>query len=784
MDFSQVEEHDGARWSWMTWPSSRLDATRCVVPFGCMYTPLKKLARLPALLPYEPVACKTCSCILNPYARVDVRSQQWACPFCYSRNALPPHYAGITETNLPAELIPDFTTVEYALPRHAAPPPVLYFVLDVCVSVAELDAAKGYIVKALSLLPPDVIVGLITFGRNVHVHVLAEAEIGKAYVLRGDKPYAADAIQRLLGVTPVPGAGAGGAKSASGAGAAPVAPAAGPAGRHPGLIAAARFLQPVAECEFGLTSVLEELAPDAWPVPENQRPQRATAGALSVAVAVLESGAASIGARVELLLGGPATVEPGAVVALEQGDAVRSHSDIDKDNAPFHKSALKTYDAIAARAVNAGHTVDVWACALDQVGSYEMKSCVDRTGGVFIQSESFRHPMFKRSFEKFFQASSVEGGAPALDMGFQATFEVLTSREFKVAGVIGGVASLGKASPSVSQDVEVGIGGTSAWRLCSLDPNTSLAIYFEVVNQHSTPIPEGQYRYVQYTTRYQHGSGQYRMRVSTIAGHWTDGNNVADLASGFDQEAAAVLLARMAVYKTENEEAFDILRWVDRMLIRLCARFASYEKDAPDTFALSPNMSLYPQFMFNLRRSQFLQVFNSSPDETAFYRSYLNRENTTNGLLMIQPTLMAYTLEAPPEPVLLDVASVSPNRLLLLDSFFYVIVFHGDSIAQWRKAGYADQPENEHLRLLLQAPKEDAAAILEERFPFARYIECDQYGSQASQARFLLAKLNPSVNHHAAETGASSESDAFIFTDDVSLQVFMDHLKKLAVAPQ
>lgn len=201
MDFSQVEEHDGARWSWMTWPSSRLDATRCVVPFGCMYTPLKKLARMPALLPYEPVACKTCSCILNPYARVDVRSQQWACPFCYSRNALPPHYAGITENNLPAELIPDFTTVEYALPRHAAPPPVLYFVLDVCVSAAELDAAKGYVVKALSLLPPDVLVGLITFGRNVHVHVLAEAEIGKAYVLRGDKPYAADAIQRLLGVT-------------------------------------------------------------------------------------------------------------------------------------------------------------------------------------------------------------------------------------------------------------------------------------------------------------------------------------------------------------------------------------------------------------------------------------------------------------------------------------------------------------------------------------------------------------------------------------------------------
>ena len=30
------------------------------------------------------------------------------------------------------------------------------------------------------------------------------------------------------------------------------------------------------------------------------------------------------------------------------------------------------------------------------------------------------------------------------------------------------------------------------------------------------------------------------------------------------------------------------------------------------------------QFMFHLRRSQFLQVFNNSPDETAYYRYFLN----------------------------------------------------------------------------------------------------------------------------------------------------------------
>ena len=104
-----------------------------------------------------------------------------------------------------------------------------------------------------------------------------------------------------------------------------------------------------------------------------------------------------------------------------------------------------------------------------------------------------------------------------------------------------------------------------------------------------------------------------------------------------------------------------------------------------------------------------------------------------------------------------------------------MIVFHGETISAWRKQGYHEDPEHQNFRELLTAPKEDAAVLLTERFPVPMYIECDQYGSQA---RFLLAKLNPSVTHNSQNQGASSD---FLFTDDVSLQVFMDHLKRLAV---
>ncbi len=73
--------------------------------------------------------------------------------------------------------------------------------------------------------------------------------------------------------------------------------------------------------------------------------------------------------------------------------------------------------------------------------------------------------------------------------------------------------------------------------------------------------------------RYQHSNGRFRMRVTTVGGAWqADASNLASVAASFDQEAAAVLMARYAVKKTDAEEPADIMRWLDRALIRLCAR--------------------------------------------------------------------------------------------------------------------------------------------------------------------------------------------------------------------
>lgn len=89
-------------------------------------------------------------------------------------------------------------------------------------------------------------------------------------------------------------------------------------------------------------------------------------------------------------------------------------------------------------------------------------------------------------------------------------------------------------------------------------------------------------------------------------------------------------------------------------------------------------------------------------------RHVLDEEDVNNSLTMIQPTLMSYTFDVPPQPVLLDSVSIKPDVILLLDTFFHILIFHGETIAQWRKAGYQDQEGYENFKELLEAPVRDA----------------------------------------------------------------------------
>ncbi|XP_017082250.1 protein transport protein Sec23A isoform X1 [Drosophila eugracilis] len=768
----QNEDRDGVRLTWNVWPSSRIEASRLVVPLACLYQPLKERPDLPPIQ-YDPVLCtrSNCRAILNPLCQVDYRAKLWVCNFCFQRNPFPPQYAAISEQHQPAELIPGFSTIEYTITRAPTMPPVFIFLVDTCMDEEELDALKDSLQMSLSLLPPNALVGLITFGKMIQVHELGAEGCSKSYVFRGTKDLTAKQVQDMLGIgrgaapgpqqqQQLPGQPAGAA--------APVPPA------H-------RFLQPIGQCDVALGDLLSELQRDPWPVPQGKRYLRSTGAALSIAVGLLECTYPNTGGRIMTFVGGPCSQGPGQVLDDELKHPIRSHHDIHKDNVRFMKKAIKHYDALALRAATNGHSVDIYSCALDQTGLLEMKQLCNSTGGHMVMGDSFNSSLFKQTFQRVF----ARDGRNDLKMAFNATLEVKCSRELKISGGIGSCVSLNVKSPSVS-DVEIGMGNTVQWKLCTLNPSSTVAYFFEVVNQHAAPIPQGGRGCIQFITQYQHPSGQRRIRVTTLARNWADAtSNVHHISAGFDQEAAAVLMARMVVYRAETDEGPDILRWVDRQLIRLCQKFGEYSKDDPNSFRLSQNFSLFPQFMYHLRRSQFLQVFNNSPDETTFYRHMLMREDLTQSLIMIQPILYSYSFNGPPEPVLLDTASIQADRILLMDTFFQILIYHGETIAQWRALKYQDMPEYENFKQLLQAPVDDAQEILQTRFPMPRYIDTEHGGSQA---RFLLSKVNPSQTHNnmyaygQAPIGQVTDGGAPVLTDDVSLQLFMEHLKKLAVS--
>jgi protein transport protein SEC23 len=719
------------------------------------------------------------------------------------RNHFPPHYAeAISETNLPAELIPQYATCEYELPSVPdMGPPAFLFVVDTCSHPEELAELADSLQQILNLLPEQSLVGLITYGTNVQVHELGFESCSKAYVLRGNREYAPGRVGELLGCTPR-------------------APAPQPPGQPgqsqqqpqaplgPGQEVLQRFLMPVSECSFQLEAILDDLRKDPWPVPPEKRVARATGSALSVATSLLHLAIPRRGARIMLFTGGPCTTGPGAVVSRMKEEDMRSHQDLAKKAEPLFQPAKDFYAKLSqptnqpaptkkgsppATHNTSYHVVDVFACSLDQVGLLEIRELVEATGGLMVLGDSFGQSVFKESLRRVFatypEEDPQDGGS--MTMAFGGSLEVLTSREFKISGAIGPMSSLQKNGPNVS-DLEVGKGATNAWSLGGIDPCTTVAVYFDITNPGNTPMSEDKRRYIQFLTKYQHSNGRTRLRATTVCGPWYNtplqdpnnpqqnrGGNMYDpVKASFDQEAAAVLTARMAVHNTETDNVEDVLRWVDRSLIRLCSKFAEYTPENPESFRLSPEFSLYPQFMFHLRRSQFLQLFNSSPDEAAYYRYILTRENTTNSLVMIQPTLLSYSFNGPPQAALLDSESVRPDVILLLDTFFHVVVFHGETVAAWREQRYHEQEEHASFRALLEAPQSDAQLIMDARFPVPRYIVCDQH---KSEARFLMAKLNPSTTHNSNLDGMGTGTQ--VNTDDVSLRVFMEHLMKLAVQP-
>ncbi|GMH18847.1 hypothetical protein Nepgr_020688 [Nepenthes gracilis] len=797
MDFVELEAIEGLRWSWNSWPaSSKSKASSLIIPLSIMCTPLSQSSDLP-LLPYDPLFCLKCDAVMNPYARVDYQSKIWLCPFCHYKNFFPKSYAGIGESNLPAELYPTYSTVEYHNPSKSVSTlssnlnansslkptrgnglsssslssltlsrtssgnslfspaslagmdskgagPGFIFVVDLYTVESELRVLKNELLLAVAQLPDNAVVGLVTFDSMVRVHDFGFAECMRVVLLHGDRELTSDQIQQFLGLHIVKQHNFGKAVTYPKQG----------------------FLVPVPEFEFSVTVAIEEIHSSALVVP-GHRPRRATGAAISVAAGILEGCSVNKGSRIMVFTSGPATVGPGIIVESDRVHSIRNHRDLINGCAPFFDKSSRFYKQLSNRLCDGSMVLDLFACALDQVGAAELKAPIESSGGFMMLGESFVADQFRKCLRHIF--SHDEDGN--LKMCFDASMKIVTSDGVKICGALGPCFSLKKKNYSVS-DNEIGEGGTNTWKLNTFTDKTCIAFFFQVSEDQG--VEPGSAFFIQFITRYRDGAMGVRKRVTTVARRWV-GKHSPDIAAGFDQEAAAVVMARLAIHRAERHYAREVIQWLDDNLIQFASKFGDFIQNVPSSFRLSSNFSLFPQFMYFLRRSQFIGVLNSTPDETAFFRLMLNREGVAGSTVMIQPTLLQYSFDGPPIPALLDVCSISPDVILLFDSYFYVVIHYGSKIAQWRKLGYHEDPNHESFSKLLEAPELDAEQLIAGRVPVTKLIKCDQH---SSQSRFLLAKLNPSVTQKSMYTNSAQE---VVFTDDVSLQVFLDHLQDLAV---
>lgn len=131
---------------------------------------------------------------------------------------------------------------------------------------------------------------------------------------------------------------------------------------------------------------------------------------------------------------------------------------------------------------------------------------------------------------------------------------------------------------------------------------------------------------------------------------------------------------------------------------------------------------------------------------------------------------------------------MSKDRILLLDTFFHLVVWYGSDVATWQQQQLHQREGYAYLADFLKASVASAAITMEQRFPTPRFIECVERGSQQ---RFLTAKLNPSISQEDLDAAAAvaagktipvvgSGSDALMFSEDVTLQKFLQHLRSFA----
>lgn len=743
------EENSGIKFVWNNLPLNRTDSTIITIPLGFHYQPAKIIEDLP-ILEYDPVMCNSCKSVLNPYCNVNFKLKSWECSICNVKNNFNSLYASnISETVLPTELQSGYNTVEYRLNKKESNWPIFLFVIDTCLPDDELIALKENIQNVINQLPKDCYVGIITFGTICNVLELGFAEFPVTYSFKGDINYKTLEIQEMLGLVTVNKIN----------------------NTTENIIKNGnihRFLVPISECEFSINSFLDDLTTDPFGKNDGEQWANCAGLALHVAISLLETCNPCDPSRIQLFIGSPVTIGYGQVTSMKFNEPIRNWIDFEKKNpnTAYYNKAVEFYNTLADRACVSGQIIDIFNCAFNQVGIYEMRKMVEKTGGVLVMSDSFTTSMFKDTFSKIFEPDN-NGD---LKISFKGKLEINSSKPIQVAGGIGLLHSMQQQGSNVSKNSQYE-GNTKSWLLGGIDFNSTYSFLLDIDNDSSLGFKTG---VIQIITSFIAGDRSHRLRITTVKKKFATSGNFNMLCEGFDQDAACVMLAKLAVIKSKVEDSNEILKWLDKTLVRFMTKFAIYSPNNISSFKIPQQLNMFPQYIFYLRRSHFVQNFNSSPDEIMFYKTTLLHESVNNSTIMIQPCLFSYTAENPEaSPVFLEIENMKSDNVLLLDSFFNIIIWHGEEVCKWRDKELHLQEEYENIKIMLESPQDYAQQLISERIPVPKFMSCDAGTGNERHIKCV-------VDHSNEQIGSKVVSDGYK-SDDITLKKFMDYLKNIIV---
>ena len=392
-----------------------------------------------------------------------------------------------------------------------------------------------------------------------------------------------------------------------------------------------------------------------------------------------------------------------------------------------------------------GYAIDLICCSLEETGLHEMRPCVQCSGGVALQAETFGALHLRQSLCRFFAQDAApltavndDRHSCSLSLGYRCSLELRTSKECASATLLGGGSDIktgGMATVSETGNVR-----TFSWSIGAVDSHFTAGVELSRGGEN-TGLADA--NLMQLCATYRHASGATRVRVSTLrVPRLHQKTPTHQLLPAFDQLAAAAMAVRIAVHQAEEGGGTsEMLKSIDRRLITTMRSLCHYTKGDPASVVLPPQASQLPGLVFHLRRSPAVRTSGLSPDETAYFRQLVCSLSVVATLVLVQPTLTGYTLgRGFGQPLQLGPLAMAPDRSLLLDTYLKLILCHGAHVAEQRRV--CGSTASNALRQLETASEADLERLADSRFPAPETFVCDQY---SSKARYVVQKLNPDV---------------------------------------